>query len=132
VEEKGPEVFTLQTTQDEVTSFLAQVLQEYPGESSIEDPRVCFASGQVYVAGRFTNIAPFEFGGVIVAVPHLVDGRLEIEIARASAGSMLLPGALLRALSNTVSETLAESELGIRLSAIEVGEGQITVSGYRS
>jgi hypothetical protein len=45
---------------------------------------------------------------------------------------MLLPGALLRALSNTVSETLAESELGIRLSAIEVGEGQITVSGYRS
>jgi hypothetical protein len=132
VEEKGPEVFTLQTTHDEVTSFLVRILEAHPGESPVEDPRVCFTPGQVYVAGRFTNVVPFEFGGVIVAVPHLVDRRLEIEITRASAGSLLLPRALLRTLSKTLNETLSESELDIRFSAIEVGEGQITVSGHRS
>ena len=132
IEEKGPKVFTLQTTCDEVTSFLVRMLQEHPGESPVEDPRICFTPGQVHVAGRFTNVLPFEFEGVVVAVPHLVDGRLEIEIVRASAGSLPLPGALLRTLSNTINETLVESEIGIHFSAIEVGEGQITVSGHRS
>jgi len=125
-------VFTLQTTHDEVTSFLVRTLEEHPGESPLEDPRVCFALGRVYVAGRFTNVAPFEFRGVIVGVPRLVDGRLEVEITRASAGPMLLPRSLLRTLSKTLNETLAESELDIRFSAIEVGDGQITVSGHHS
>jgi len=132
VEEKGPEMFTLQTTGDEVTSFLVRILEEHSGESPVEDPRVCFTPGQVHVAGRFINVLPFEFEGVIVVAPHLADGRLEIEIVRASAGSTPLPGALLGTVSRTINETLAESEPGIRLNVIEIGEGQITVSGHRS
>jgi len=131
IEEEGPEEFTLQTTCDEVTSFLERILEEHPGESPVEDPRVCFTPGQVHVAGRFVHVFPFELEGVAVATPHLVDGQLEIEIVRASAGSVPLPGALLRTLSNTINETLAESDMDIHLSAIEVGEGQITVSGHR-
>lgn len=132
VEQKGPEVFALQTTCDEVTSLLVRTLEEHPGESPVEDPRVCFTPGRVHVAGRFVNVLPFEFDGVVVVAPHLVDGQLDIEIVRASAGSVPLPGALLRTLSHTINETLAESQPGIGFSAIEVGEAQITVSGYRS
>ena len=131
IEEEGPEVFTLQTTCDEVTSFLTRILEEHPGESPVEDPRVCFTPGQVHVAGRFTNVLPFEFEGVVVAAPHLVEEQLEIEIVQASAGSVPLPGALLRTLSSMLNETLAESEIVIHFSAIEVGDGQITVSGHR-
>jgi hypothetical protein len=56
---------------------------------------------------------------------------VEIAILRASAGSKPLPRALLRTLSRTINETLAESELSVRFGAIEVGEDQITVSGTR-
>jgi len=131
IEEEGSAVVTLQTTSDEVTSFLTWMLEEHAGQLPLENPRVCFTPGEIYVGGRFTNILPFEFQGVVVLAPHLVEGRLRIEIVRASAGSVLLPGALLRSLSDTLNETLAEWGKDIHFSAVEIGEGQITVSGHR-
>ena len=131
IEAGGPEVFTLQATCDEVTSFVVQILKEHPGESPLEDPRACCELGRVYVAGRFTNVLPFKFEGMVVAAPHLVDGGVDIEIVRASAGSVSLPGTLLRTLSKTINETLAEWLVDIHFNMIEVGEGQITVSGHR-
>jgi predicted small lipoprotein YifL len=131
VEEQGPEVFTLQTTGDEVTSLLLRMLEEHPGESPVEAPRVCFTPGEVHVAGRIVNVLPATLEGVAVFAPDLVEGRVEIAILRASAGSKPLPRALLRTLSRTINETLAESELSVRFGAVEVGEDQITVSGTR-
>lgn len=131
IEEKGPAAFTIQATSDEVSSFLALMLKEHPGESPVVNPRICFTPGRVHVAGHFTNILPFDFEGVVVAAPHLEGGQLKIELIRASAGSVLLPDVLLHALSNTINETLAESEIGIQFTAIEVGEGQIIISGHR-
>ena len=131
VEEKGPEAVTLQTTSDEVTSLLTQMLEAHAGQVPLENPRVCFTPREIHVAGRFTNILPFEFEGIVVLSPHFVRGRVRIEIVRASAGSVPLPSALLRSLSNTLNDTLAEWGNGIHFRAIEVGEGQITVTAHR-
>ena len=132
LEGKGAEVFTLQTTGDEVTSYLVRMLEENPGESPVENPRVCFTPGRVHVAGRFVHVLPARFEGLVVATPHLADGRLVINITQASAGSVRLPGVLLGTLSRTINETIDELETEIRFNAIEVGEGQITVTGHRS
>lgn len=131
IEGKGSEVVTLQTTSEEVTSFLTGMLEERADQLPLENPRVCFVPGEIYVAGHFTDILPFEFEGIVVLAPRLVEGRLRIEIAQAWAGSVPLPSALLRSLSDTLNQTLAEWENGIHLSAIEVGEGEITLTGHR-
>jgi hypothetical protein len=131
LEPKGPTVFTVQATNDEMTSFLSRALLEHGGASPLEGPRVCFSAGEVHMSGRFTNVTPFQFTAVVVAVPRPVDGRLVVEVKHASVGSLRLPGALLRRVSTTVNETLAELELGVQFRAIEIGEGQIIVSGER-
>lgn len=131
VEQNGAGPVILQTTSDEVTSFLTQMLEEHAGVVPLESPRVCFTSGEAYVAGRFTTVLPFEFEGMVVLAPHLAGGRVDIEIVRAWAGLVPLPSALLRSLSDTLNETLAEWEDGIHFSAIEIGEGRVTLSGHR-
>jgi len=130
-EEEGAGPVALQTTSDEVTSFLTQMVEEHTGEVPVTNPRVCFTPGEIYVAGRFTSVLPFDLEATVVLAPRLVEGRLEIEILEVWAGSLALPKVLLRSLSSTLNETLAESSTGIHVSAIHVEEGQITLSGYR-
>jgi uncharacterized protein YpmS len=131
VQASGSGDFTLQATADEVTSLLVRMLAEHPGESPVEDPRVCFAPYTVYIMGRFTKVLPFEFEGVIAVVPRLVEGRLSVEVTKASAGSLSIPDALLRTSSKTISESLAEWLPDVHFSEIEVSEGEIVVSGHR-
>jgi len=129
--ENGPPVFTVQASHDEVTSYLLHLLEEHPGESPVINPRVCFTPGQVHVAGRFVNLLPFAFDGLVVAVPRLVDGQPRLEIVRATAGEVSLPKPLLRMASQTANETIAEMRLGFRLTTLEIGDGQFTLSGQR-
>ena len=129
--EEGSGPFSLETTSDEVTSFLVLFLEEYQGESPLEDPRICFSAGEVYVAGLFTRVVPFDLRATVVATPRLVDGRVELDIVRASAGSIALPGMLLRAISKTINQTLAEYDIPMHFTMLEVGEDRITVGGQR-
>jgi len=128
---EGPSEFTLQATADEVTSLVVDILEEHPGETFVEEPRICFAPGRVYIAARLTRVSPFTVEAMVAAEPRLRERRLDIQIVQASVESASLPDALLRALSRTATESLAESLANVHFSEIEVGEGQITISGQR-
>ena len=122
--------FILRMTDAEVTSLLAAELAKYD-ESPVADPQVWFTKGKIYGTGRLTNVLPVETDIYIVASPHIVDGKVELVVEEALAGSVPFPDSVLETISQTLNETVDELQLDVEVSALEILEGETIVKGIR-
>ncbi|MGQ9598463.1 MAG: hypothetical protein ACUVWZ_03500 [Anaerolineae bacterium] len=121
--------FILRMTDVEVTSLVASKLTEYE-ESPVTDPRIWFTKGKIYGTGRveiFSIPTPF----LIIASARIEDGQVVVTIEDSSAGVLPVPQKLLQTISQSINETIRETQLDLEVTALEILEGEIIIKGTR-
>jgi hypothetical protein len=122
--------FLLRMSDAEVTSLLATKLAETDG-APVADPQIWFTKGKIYGQGRLVNVLPVETTVHIVAAPHIRDGQVVVDIEEASAGTVPLPDRVLETLSQSLNETVAEIQLDLEVTDLEILEGEAILKGVR-
>jgi hypothetical protein len=117
-------------TDAEITSWLATELATYD-EPPVTNPQIWFTKGKIYGSGRVSNVLPIESDFFVVASARIEDGKVQVEIEEASAGAVPLPDSALETISQSVSETVQELQLGVQVTALEILEGEAIVQGIR-
>ena len=122
--------FLLRMSDAEVTSLLATKLAETDG-APVADPQIWFTKGKIYGQGRLVNVLPVETTFHIVATPHIRDGQVIVDIEEVSAGTVPLPDRVLDTLSQSLNETIAEAQLDLEVTDLEILEGEAIFKGVR-
>lgn len=124
------EEFRLFVTNEEITSLVALSLQD-TGGVPLADPQVWFTAGHVYITGSFSPFWPFRFRSLIVATPVIHDGQIEVKVERAQMGPFPFPQGVLKSASESINETLVEMQLDLRITALQILEGELQLAGTR-
>ena len=118
-------------TNEEITSIVADALQQR-ADIPFSEPQIWFTAGKMYVTGKIEGVGPTSLPALIVAIPKVNDkGQLEIEIEKAQMSNFDFPDSVIESLTQTANETLADLQLDIQITAIEVLEGEMIVAGKR-
>jgi hypothetical protein len=119
-------------TDDEVNEAI-QGGQANSGQSSLQNALVTFTGGTIVLAGDVTQ--PVTARLTVVFVPYVEDGFIRFEITQATLGTLNVPAALLQSaeatLNSTLGDTLNNLPGGVQVTAIEMGEGTMLVTGRR-
>ena len=118
--------FRIELTDEEVTSYVALQLGDDP---LLTSPQIRFRPGEIVVEGDMTS--PIKGHIVLSGAVTIVDGRPRIEFRSARIGAISVPGSVLESMSQSVNETLQESDPEIEIEQIVLLEGRIIVSGRR-
>ncbi len=118
-------------TNEEITSIVADALQQR-ADIPFYEPQIWFTAGKMYVTGKIEGVGPTSLPALIVAIPKVNNkGQLEIEIEKAKMSNFDFPDSVIESLTQTANETLADLQLDIQITAIEVLEGEMIVAGKR-
>ena len=120
--------FILRMGDDEVTSLVATKLAEYDG-SPVTNPQIWFTRGKIYGTGKLIGFLPIDTEFFIIATARVQDGKVVVEMEKASTGSLPLPTAALDTISQSINETVEESQLGVEVTGLEILEGEIIIKG---
>jgi hypothetical protein len=120
--------FILRMADDEVTSLVATTLAQIDG-SPVTNPVIWFTKGKIYGTGKLVGFLPIETEFFIIATARVQDGKVVVEMERASTGSLPLPTAALDTISQSINETVEESQLGVEVTDLEILEGEVIIRG---
>ena len=123
----GP--FTIEVSDQELTSYIIGLLQSGAGEFPAKDMQIKFGDGYADIWATFIEVAPSDVPAYIRATIEAQDGQLVFDIVEANAGQFPLPGAMREAISQSLSETLAELQLGLQIDDVQVLPGKMVLSG---
>lgn len=119
---------TLRVTDEEITSYLNLRLKDQATASPVQEPRVWFTGGKMYLSGKVQLESPKVSGqGLVVAVPTVVDGQVQITIDRASIGPIPVPKLVLQQITTYINEQLAQVVSGVKVDKVEVLEGELVI-----
>jgi hypothetical protein len=121
--------FTVQVSDRELTSYVVMLLQSGAGEFPARDMQIEFGDSYVDIWATFVEVAPTDLPSFVRATVEAVDGRLVFHVLQASAGPIPVPGAMREMISQVLSETLDELELGLDIQLIEVEPGRAVLTG---
>ncbi len=122
--------FRLFVTDEEITSLVTLSLQEASG-IPLTDPQVWFTAGRIYVTGTFSPLWPFAFRSLIVATAVVHDGQIHMQVERAQMGPFPFPERVLESTSQSINETLAQMQLDLEVTNLQILEGELQVAGTR-
>jgi hypothetical protein len=122
--------FVLHLTDEEVTSYAA-TRWTVEGGSPIADPQLRFSQGKVFVAATLTGVCPFRVRVVSVASAQIVNDRLQMNIEQVQLGPLPMPESFLNPVSHSLNETLADAQLDITVTDIQILEGEIIIVGKK-
>jgi hypothetical protein len=123
----GP--FTIEVSDQELTSYIVGLLQSGAGEFPARDMQVKFGDGYADIWATFIEIAPTDIPAYVRATVKAQGGQLVFYIVEANAGQFPVPGAMREAISQSLSETLAELQLGLQIDDVQIQTGKMTFSG---
>jgi hypothetical protein len=121
--------FAVEISDQELTSYVIALLQSGPGDFPARDMQVQFGDGYVDIWATFIDIAPTAIPAYVRATAEVVDKQVVFRITEANAGVFPVPGALRESISQTLSETLAELELGLQVDRVEIQPGKMILTG---
>lgn len=121
--------FTLSVTDEELSSWVALRVANAP-DAMVADPQVRFTQGKVFAALTLKGLVPFDIRTVLEADVRLVDDRVVFEIDKSTVGPFPAPGFVRDALSQTINDTLLESQLDVQVTDIEIKESEIVIAGH--
>ncbi len=124
-----PGPVTLTVSDQELTSYLVGLAQSGEGEFPARDMKLAFGDGHVDIWATFTDIAPTDMPVYVRARVQAVNGQAVFYIEQVHAGPFPLPGAMREAVSQCLSETLAELGLALRIDQIEIRPGEMMLRG---
>ena len=116
-------------TDQELTSYVVGLLQSGAGEFPARDMQIRFGDGVVEVWATFIDIAPSEIPAYVRGAIVVVDGALVFQIEQANAGPFPVPGALRETISQILSESLDELQIGIEFERVRILKGEMIVLG---
>lgn len=125
--ELGP--FSIEISDQELTSYIIQLLNSGEGEFPARDIQIEFNSGYIDIWATFIDIAPVDipvYARVEIEAEH---GQPIFHIVQANAGSFPLPGAMRETLSQSLGESIAELQLGLWIEDVEIEKGRMRLSG---
>ena len=122
--------FILRVTDAEITSLLAAKLAQYD-QPPVKEPQIWFTKGKIHGSGRVTNILPIESDFFVVASARIEGGKVIVVVEEASAGAVPVPAGALETLSQSLSQTVEELQLGVEVTALEILEGEAIIQGVR-
>ena len=123
----GP--FTIEVSDQELTSYVVGLLQSGAGEFPARDMQIEFGDGYADIWATFIEIAPTDIPAYVRATVKAQDGQLVFYIVEANAGQFPVPGAMREAISQSLSETLAELQLGLQIDDVQIQPGKMIFSG---
>ncbi len=121
--------FTIEISDRELTSYVVSLLQSGAGEFPARDMQIQFGDGYLDIWATFIDLAPTDILAHVRATVEAVDGQLVFLITQANAGTFPVPGAVRESISQVLSETLAELELGLEIDHVEIEPGRMVLSG---
>ena len=132
-------VVTINLTETQITSYLAQRMQTDPSlqqsdkKPLITDPQVYLRDGQMQIYGK-TQQGMFTANiGIIVQVGVDANGQPLIEITSADFGPFDAPEGLKNALTAMIKEAYTGSigpvATGLRIESISIANGVMTITG---
>lgn len=130
LEENPNPQFLIRITNEEATSLVNARLAEAE-EPPIQEPRIWFTRGRVYVSGRLVNIVPTPIDALLVATVKVVDGQARLQFDDATVGTVKVPQLVLSELEQTVNDALATAQINLTITEVQVREGEIVVSGRK-
>jgi hypothetical protein len=83
----------------------------------------------VDIWATFIDVAPVDIPIYARVEIEAQRGQLIFHVAQANAGPFPLPGAMRETISQSLSESLAELELGFWVEDVKIEQGQIELSG---
>jgi hypothetical protein len=124
---RGP--FTVAITDRELSSYVIGLLQSGEGEFPARDMQLAFRDGYLQVWATFIDVAPVDIPVYVRATVEARNGALEFHIQEAVAGRIAVPGAMRELISRSLSETLAELQLGLSVDSARVEQGELILAG---
>ena len=122
---KTPE-FTLEATDEEVTSYLAVYMQQSP----LTDAQVRFVSGKVQIYATAAQLLNLSVATVWTA--QVDAGQVRINLESATVSCMPVPPQLLESVSATLNQMIVESQVSIQVKSIRIDPGKITVTASKT
>ena len=131
-EAKGGHETTFRITSEETTSVVAQLLQTR-ADIPISAPQIWFTAGKIYMLTKFEGLGPASVSALIVMRPLVTDdGQLQVELVDAKMGAFSVPDAVIDNLTETINETLANAQFNIKITGIDIREGEMIIAGKRT
>ena len=121
--------FTVAFTDRELSSYLIGLLQSGEGEFPARDMHLAFRDGYIEVWATFIDIAPVDIPVYVRATVEAQDRALAFYIQEANAGPYPVPGAMREVIARSLSETLAELQLGLAVESVHVEPGEMIIAG---
>jgi hypothetical protein len=97
----------------------------------MSDPQVWFTAGKIYLTGTFSPFWPFSFRSLIVATAVVHNGQIQVAVERAQMGPFPFPQQVLDSASQSINETLAETQLDLQITNLQILEGELQLAGTR-
>lgn len=119
--------FRLEITQEEITSYMALNVQDYP----IVRPEIRFAPRLVYISAILIGIGPLQAKVFAASSAEVSEGRVTLDIKEATVGGISIPQSVLRFLSTMMTQTLDEAQSHATIEEIELLEGKIILAGEK-
>lgn len=118
--------FTLEATDEEVTSYLAVYLQQSP----LTDAQVRFVSGKVQIYATAAQLLNLSVASVWTA--QVTAGQVRINLESATVSCMPVPPQLLESVTATLNQMIVESQVSIQVKDIRIDPGKITVTASKT
>jgi hypothetical protein len=122
---QAPE-FTLEATDEEVTSYLAVYLKQSP----LTDAQVRFLSGKVQIYATAAQLLNLSIASLWTA--QVDAGQVHINLESATVSCMPVPPQLLESVSATLNQMIVESQVSVQVKAIRFDPGKITVTASKT
>jgi len=130
LQESPNQQFIIHITNDEITSLVNQKLAEAP-EPPIQEPRIWFTRGRIYIAGTLVNVLPTPTEALLIASVRVADGQIRVQFDKASVGSVSVPNLVLEELMQTVNDALATAQVDLEITDVRIREGEIVIAGRK-
>lgn len=121
--------FVLQTTSQELTSWIAYSALRWPG-IPIRDATVWFSPGRVHFSGVITRVFLFSLRLQVHARVWLGGDTLQVSVEEACVGRTALPGWAKNLASRIITDTITETGSYVRLDSLDIADGYLRVSGW--
>ncbi len=131
-EAKGGHETTFRITSEEATSVVAKLLQTR-ADIPLSDPQIWFTAGKIYMLAKLEGLGSASVSTLIVMRPLVTDdGQLQVELVDAKMGAFSVPDAVINNLTETINETLADAQFNVKITGIDVREGEMIIAGKRT
>lgn len=136
VEESPDGSFAITVTEEEMTSLVAQMLAKRENLPPVSDLQVHFCDGRIEVYATVTLADSLPVPGLVTFSATATGGEINVTLEEIAFGPLPIPEPVLEELTATLDEMISESipaeTSEVTITDIQIGEGQMTISGKTS